>query len=111
MSHIQVDLSNGKSSTLFQASNAPDSELKTLNLSDASAVRKIQGTKDGTYIRELNFKKADGQEIGKIQTGYQTSLDTEEVIASDEEIIGVYGKFHNGDIGSLSMIVWKPYKP
>ena len=109
MSHIQVNLSNGKSSPLFQASIAPDSELKTLNLSDASAIRKIQGTTTNTYIFELNFKKADGQEIGKIQS-YQTSLDTEEVIASDEEIIGVYGKFHFGEIGSLSVIVWKPYK-
>ena len=81
-----------------------------MNLSDASAIRKIQGTTTDYYIYELNFKKADGQEIGKIQI-YQTFLDTEEVIASDEEIIGVYGKFHNGDIESLSVIVWKPYKP
>ena len=111
MSHIQVNLSNGKSSTLFQARNAPNSELKTLNLSDASAIRKIQGTNTNNVIFELNFKKADGQEIGKIQTGHEPRLDTEEVIASDEEIIGVYGKFHNNVIGSLSMIVWKPYKP
>ena len=66
MSEIQVNLSNGKSSPLFKARNAANSELKTLNLSDATSVRKIQGTATVRYIKELYFKKADGQEVGKI---------------------------------------------
>ena len=66
MSEIQVNLSNGKSSPLFKARNAADSQLKTLNLSDATSITKIQGTNTDYDIYELNFKKADGQEVGKI---------------------------------------------
>ena len=109
MNQIKVNLSNGKQSPLFAASSAPDSQLKTLNITDPSSIRKIQGTITGNYIYELNFKKADGQEVGKIQS-HQYNLDPEEVLGADEEIIGIYGKYNGSHIGSLSLIVWKPPK-
>ena len=60
MTQIQVNLSNGKSSPVFAGSCSSNSELKTLNLSDATSIKKIQGTATNNWICELNFKKADG---------------------------------------------------
>ena len=65
-------------------------ELQSVGLTGAK-VRTISELTAASLSGEINFRKFSHM--------------------SDEEIIGVYGKFHNGEIGSLSMIVWKPYKP
>ncbi len=52
INQIQVHLSNGCSSPLFQAPKQDNqSELKTLILNDSAIIKKIQGTKDGEVIR------------------------------------------------------------
>ena len=100
-----------------------------MHLSDAPSIRRIQGTEIGRYIRELNFKRADGHLVGKdnwynrvlnfmradgqlegrILSQAGIPMADEEVLADDEQIIGVYGTY-NIDICSLGMIVWRPYQ-
>ncbi len=80
-----------------------------MHLSDASSIRRIQGTKIGCWIRELNLKRSDGQLVGKIQSEAGISMADEEVLAANEQIIGVYGTYF-GVILSLGVIVWRPYQ-
>jgi len=80
-----------------------------VNLSDAPSIRRIQGTKIHEWIRELKFKRADGQQLGRIQSQARCPMADEEVLADDEQIIGVYGTMEY-DIVSLGMIVWRPYQ-
>jgi hypothetical protein len=79
-----------------------------LKFNDISLIRKIQGTKEGNNFRKLIFKRIDGSEEGRIETTEQRDLGAEEILATDECIIGVYGKYDNGDIDSLGLLVWKP---
>ncbi len=100
-----------------------------MHLSDAPSIRRIQGTNIGDWLRELNFKRAEGQLVGKdnwytrvinfmradgqlegrIQSEAGFPMAPEEVLADDEQIIGVYGT-NCGCIMSLGMIVWRPYQ-
>ena len=66
INQIQVHLSNGSVSPVFQGPCQADSELKTLRLNDSSLIKKIQGTTEGYHIRLLIFKRADGIEEGRI---------------------------------------------
>ena len=79
-----------------------------MQLSDAPSIRRIQGSHYDFYIRELNFKRADGQLVGMIQSQAGISMAPEEVLADDEQIIGVYGEY-SYTIDSLSIIVWRPF--
>ena len=96
------------SSPLFKGSEKPNSDRKTVQFSDATSIRRIQGTKIDIFIRELNFKRADGQQVGRIQSKAGISMAPEEVLADDEQIIGVYGEY-SYTIDSLSIIVWRPF--
>ena len=53
------------SSQLFNGKGKPTSGIQTVHFSDAPSIRRIQGTKFGDYMRELNFKRADGHLVGK----------------------------------------------
>ena len=97
------------SSPLFKGAKKPDSGIKTVHLSDAPSIRKIQGTKIGEWIRELNLKRADGHLVGRIQSEAGVDMAPEEVLAEDEQIIGVYGT-NCLLIMSLGVIVWRPYQ-
>ncbi len=97
------------SSPLFKGSNKPDSDIKTVHLSDATAIRRIQGTNTSNWILELNLKRADGQIVGRIQSEAGYPMADEEVLAPNEQIIGVYGTYAS-TIWSLGMIVWRPYQ-
>jgi hypothetical protein len=98
------------SSPLFRGWNKPTSALLTVQLSDAPSSRRIQGTYSDGFIRELNLMKAHGQLVGRIQSQAGYPIMEEEVLADDEQIIGVYGKKYANTINSLGMIVWRPYK-
>ena len=93
---IQVHLSNGVSSPLFKGYDEPDSATQTVNLSDAPSIRRIQGTKIGDWLRELNLMRADGQLVGRIQSQDGMPMEDEEVIADDEQIIGLFGTYKYG---------------
>ncbi len=96
------------SSPLFKGGKEPDSALQTVHLRDAPSIRRIQGTKKGYCIYELNLMRADGQLEGKIKSSAGEPME-EEILAADEQIIGVYGRTNHKDIVSLGMIVWSPY--
>jgi hypothetical protein len=49
--------------------------------------------------------------VGRIQSQDGYPMESEEVLAEDEQIIGVYGTYdYSGSISSLGMIVWRPYQ-
>jgi hypothetical protein len=95
---------------LFKGSDEPDSGIKTVNLSDAPSIRRIQGTSTEIGIHELNLMRADGQLEGRIQSRAGIPMANEGVLADDEQIIGVYGTTELYTIASLGMIVWRPYQ-
>jgi hypothetical protein len=94
---------------VFTARLKPDSRIKTVHLSDAPSIRRIQGGKNMGWICELYLLRADGQLEGSIQSQAGADMADEEVLADDEQIIGMYGNcssfFH-----SLGMIVWRPHQ-
>ncbi len=80
-----------------------------MHLSDAPSIKRIQGTKSDTFFRDLNLKRVDGQIVGRIQSEAGKPMAPEEVLADDEQIIGVYGTY-TYNILNLGMIVWRPYQ-
>ncbi len=95
---------------MFEGGWEPRSAIKTVHLSDAPSIRRIKGTEnDCLYIRELNLKRVDGQLVGRIQSEAGIFMADEEVLADDEQIIGVYGT-RSDNISSLGMIVWRPHQ-
>jgi hypothetical protein len=78
-----------------------------LKFNDISLIRKIQGTKGGYDFRKLIFKRIDGSEEGRIETTEQRNLGDEEILAPDECIIGIFGKYDSSDIDALGLLVWK----
>ena len=96
---------------MFAGSDTDElSELKTLHIKDIAQIKRVQGLTDEYYIHELIFKITDGTEEGRIEA-YQYSLAEDDLLAEDEEIIGVYGQYKDSYIGYLSLLVWKPNKP
>ena len=92
ITQIQVNLSNGKSSPLFAASRTTNlSELKTLHIQDIAQVKRVQGTNNGTHIRQLIFKTAGGAEVGRTESGAPYLGPEDAVLSEGEEIIGIYG--------------------
>ncbi len=53
--------------------------------------------------------KEDGHLVGKIVSQAGKPME-EEILADDEQIIGVFGEYDKFDIKSLGMIVWRPYQ-
>ena len=106
---IQVSLSNGKASPLFAAPDTSNlTSLTTLQIPDASLIKRIQGTK-GSYMHQIIFKKADGSELYRIEAQTNT-LGDDHILNDGEEIIGVYGGYYLQCIDALGIIVWIPPK-
>ena len=109
LNKLQVHYSNGKSSPMFAGSKPSDSAKKTVHLGDVANIRQIQGTKEGKCLEQLIFKRENGDEVGRIDTGdrgYPLS-DVVTRLADGEELIGFAGQI-SGDIDGLSAVVWKP---
>ena len=88
---FQVVLSNGSCSPVFAAQGENEQNMQSVNIQDYSIVKRVNGSY-GTAIHKLSFKKKDGNEITKVETGWKANYYySDSVIADDEEIIGVYG--------------------
>jgi hypothetical protein len=79
-----------------------------LKFNDISLIRKIQGTKEGSYFHKLIFKRIDGSEEGRIETADQRDLGADEILAPDEYINGVFGRYDSDDIEGMGLLVCKP---
>ncbi len=79
-----------------------------MRFNDISLIRKIQGTTEKNCFRELIFKRIDGSEEGRIETADQLDLGAEEILATDECIIGVFGHYDYADIVGMGLLVWNP---
>jgi hypothetical protein len=88
---FQVVLSNGVCSPVFTGKGENDQNMQSVNIQDYAIVKRVNGSK-GSAIHKLSFKKKDGTEITKVETGWDGNPYGEDsVIADDEEIIGVFG--------------------
>jgi hypothetical protein len=85
------------------------SEFKTLNIVYASLVKRIQGTKRSSDLRQIIFKKQDGSEISRIESE-NNAIGDEHTLNQDEEIIGIYGGYDGALTDSVGIIVWTPPK-
>ena len=111
LNKLQVHYSNGKSSPMFGGKQPSDSTKKTVHLEDVANIRQIQGTKEGEFFEQLIFKRENGDEVGRIDTGDRDCQLSDVVtrLADGEELIGFAGQTdHDGDIVGLSAVVWKP---
>jgi hypothetical protein len=107
---IQITLSNGQTSPLFAGPGKDNlSDFKTLQIGDASLIKRVQGTKKGKSMRQIILKKQDGSEIGRIESE-DNSIGHEHALNTDEEIIGVYGGYDGANTYSIGIIVWTPPK-
>ena len=85
-------LSNGVCSPVFTGKGENDQNMQSVNIQDYAIVKRVNGSKVGNSIHKLSFKKKDGTEITKVETGWNANPYGEDsVIADDEEIIGVFG--------------------
>ena len=64
---FQVILSNGMSSPVFTVSGTNDQDMQSCNIPDFSLVKKVNGTKQGEFLRCLLFSKNDGTQIAKVE--------------------------------------------
>ena len=69
LNSLQVHYSNGKSSPMFAGSKPSDSAKKSVHLGDVANIMQIQGTKEDFFVRQLIFKRENGDEVGRIDTG------------------------------------------
>ncbi len=84
-------LSNGVCSPVFTGKGENDQNMQSVNIQDYAIVKRVNGSK-GNCIHKLSFKKKDGTEITKVESGANWDPYGEDsVIADDEEIIGVFG--------------------
>jgi hypothetical protein len=89
---FQVVLSNGVCSPVFTGKGENDQNMQSVNIQDYAIVKRVNGSKGDSCIHKLSFKKKDGTEITKVETGWNRDPYGEDsVIADDEEIIGVFG--------------------
>jgi hypothetical protein len=66
--------------------------MQSLPISDYSLVKRVNGTKPGSYIlRCLIFSKKDGTQLAKVEKETGKAFDTDFKIEDSEEIIGIYG--------------------
>ena len=94
---------------MLGGSGLSDSAKKTVHLGDVANIRQIQGTVDIWPIFQLIFKRENGDEVGRIDTGesgYPLS-DVVTRLADGEELIG-FACQTGRDIVGLSAVVWKP---
>ena len=94
---------------MFAGKEPSDSAKKTVHLGDVANIRQIQGTKEGEWFRQLIFKRENGDEVGRIDTGDRSNPLSDVVtrLADGEELIGFAGQI-GGNIYGLSAVVWKP---
>ena len=84
-------LSNGVCSPVFTGKGENDQNMQSVNIQDYAIVKRVNGS-ISNCIHKLSFKKKDGTEITKVETGWNRNPYGEDsVIADDEEIIGVFG--------------------
>ncbi len=62
-------LSNGVCSPVFTGKGENDQNMQSVNIQDYAIVKRVNGSK-GTSIHKLSFKKKDGTQITKVETGY-----------------------------------------
>jgi hypothetical protein len=55
-----------------------------------SKIKKIRGTYSQNAFSQIIFQEKDGREISRIGT-YQQQFGPDQMLADDEEIIGIYG--------------------
>ena len=87
---FQLILSNGTASPVFVATGQDAQGLQSVAIPDYSQVKRINGTRQGSWLGGLSFGKKDGTEISKVDMSGST-FGQETVFADDEEIIGIYG--------------------
>jgi hypothetical protein len=76
---------------VFTGKGENDQNMQSVNIQDYAIVKRVNGSK-GNCIHKLSFKKKDGTEITKVESGANWDPYGEDsVIADDEEIIGVFG--------------------
>ena len=94
---------------MFAGWKPSDSAKKTVHLGDVANIRQIQGTREGGCFEQLIFKRENGDEVGRIDTGsrYEPLSDVVTRLADGEELIGFAGQV-DGFIWGLSAVVWKP---
>ena len=94
LNKLQVHYSNGKSSPMFAGKKPSDSAKKTVHLGDVANIRQIQGTEEGWSIGQLIFKRENGDEVGRIDTGEKANPLSDVVtrLADGEELIGFAGQ-------------------
>ena len=79
---------------MFDGGKPSDSAKKTVHLGDVANIRQIQGTEEGYAIRQLIFKRENGDEVGRIDTGGRYAPLSRVVtrLADGEELIGFAGQ-------------------
>ena len=93
---------------MFAGFEPSDSAKKTVHLGDVANIRQIRGTAEGYRIRQLIFKRENGDEVGRIQASDDIPLsDVVTRLADGEELIGFAGQIDDLIYG-LSAVVWKP---
>ena len=111
LNKLQVHYSNGKSSPMFAGKEPSDSAKKTVHLGDVAEIRQIRGTVDFKFLEQLIFKRENGDEVGRIDTGdgkYWSLSDVVTRLADGEELVGFSGEHDGYDIIGLRAVVWKP---
>ena len=88
---FQLILSNGTASPVFVATGQDAQGLQSVAIPDYSQVKRINGTRQGSWLYGLSFGKKDGTEITKVEMSGGCTFGQETVLADDEEIIGIYG--------------------
>ncbi len=83
--------------------------MQSLPISDYSLVKRVYGTKQGSYyMRCLIFSKKDGTQLAKVETQTGYAYDTDFKIEDSEEIIGIYGYECTTSIRQLGFLIWTP---
>ena len=62
-----------------------------INIQDFTLVKRIKGSGQGDYLRQLHFGKKDGTQITEVKLENANQYGPETLLDDDEEIIGVYG--------------------
>ena len=66
-------------------------EYTWINIQDFTLVKRIKGSGQGDYLRQLHFGEKDGTQITEVKLENANQYGPETVLDDDEEIIGVYG--------------------
>jgi hypothetical protein len=72
-------------------------------------VKRVKGSRQGDYLRQLSFGRKDGTQIAEIKLESANQYGPETVLDDDEEIIGVFGTRNlENYISQLGFLIWKP---